>query len=132
MLAPHGDLWSIQAADEWNNPNQTGNSGPILSQMHYLPSPEWRAEAQRWYSAIKSANPNIEVWIQLALHQIGPPEDPPSAELLLDYREWLVGPQHGPPVVDGVYISSVYSYPTTSGWIASEQELERVFNLACQ
>ncbi len=131
MLAPYGDMWLIQAADEYNNPNNTGHEGPILSQMHYSPGPEWRAEAEKWVNWIRAANPNIEIWIQLALHQIGPPEDPPSAELLLEYREWLVGSQHGPPLVDGIYISSVYSYPTESGPIVSDQEMVNAFYWAC-
>jgi hypothetical protein len=135
MLAPYGDMWLIQAADEWNsNFNNSGHPSyqkPLLSQMHYEPGPEWRAEAQRWYDFIKAANPNIEVWIQLALHQIGPPEDPPNAELALEYREWLVGLQHGPPVVDGVYISSAYSYPTEAGPDAAHQELTNTFHWAC-
>ncbi len=129
LLAPYGDMWLIQAADEYNNPNNTGHEGPILSQMHYEPGPEWRAEAEKWVNWIRAANPNIEIWIQLALHRIGPPEDPPSAELLLEYREWLVNPQYGPPLVDGVYISSVYSYPLDP--VVADQEMEKAIRCAC-
>ncbi|NIN94830.1 MAG: hypothetical protein GTO49_07585 [Anaerolineae bacterium] len=133
LLAPYGDAWLIQAADEYNNPNNpdTGAYGPILSQMHYPPGPEWRAEVARWVDWIESANPEIEIWIQLALHRIGVEgENYPSAELLLEYREWLVNPLYGPPLVEGVYITSIYSYPIDP--VVADQEMEESFRLACR
>ncbi|HSJ54462.1 MAG TPA: hypothetical protein VLC52_12040, partial [Anaerolineae bacterium] len=135
LLAPYGDLWLIQAADEYNDPYYNpDNPEPILSQRHFPPGPEWRAEAEKWVTWIRSANPEIEIWIQLALHRIpagAPPweDDYPSAELALEYREWLVNPQYGPPLVDGVFLSSVYSWPIDS--VVADAELERAFRLAC-
>lgn len=133
LLAPYGDFWLIQAADEFNNPNNQdyGNYGPILSQRHYEPGPEWRAEVEKWVNWIRAANPNIEIWIQMAFHRIGFPEEAfPSAELVLEYREWLVAPEHGPPLVDGVFLSSIYSWAIDS--VAADQELIRAFQLACR
>ncbi len=135
LLAPYGDLWLIQAADEYNDPYYNPeHPEPILSQRHFLPGPEWRAEAEKWVNWIRSANPDIEIWIQLALHRIpaGPPpweDNYPSAELLLEYREWLVNPEYGPPLVDGVFVSSVYSWPIDP--IVADQELEEAFRTAC-
>ena len=118
LLAPYADAWLIQAADEYNNPaTNPQHPGPILSQRHFAPGPEWRAEVEKWVGWIRAANPDVEIWIQLALHRIpaagpaptaGPrPDNEPSADLLLDYREWLVNPRYGPPLVDGVFVSSV-------------------------
>jgi hypothetical protein len=135
LLAPYGDLWVIQAADEYNSPYENpDNPEPILSQRHFPPGAEWRAEVEKWVGWIKAANPDIEIWIQLALHRIpggAPPweDNYPSADLLLEYREWLVNPQFGPPLVDGVYISSIYSWPIDP--IVADQEMEKVFHLAC-
>jgi hypothetical protein len=132
MLAPYGHRWLIQAADEYNNPNDPnyGHYGPILSQRHFVPGPEWRTEVEKWTQWIRSANPNIEIWIQLALHRIGLSEsNQPSAELALQYREWLINPSYGPALVDGVYISSTYSWPVDSK--LADLELEKVFLRAC-
>jgi hypothetical protein len=132
LLAPHGDLWMIQAADEYNNPNNQdyGSYGPILSQRHYPPGPEWRSEVERWVNWIRDANPEIEIWIQLALHRIGVQEDNyPSAELTLEYREWLVNPEYGPPLIDGIYMTSTYSWPIDS--LVADEEMEKVFRYAC-
>jgi len=135
LLAPHGDAWLIQAADEYNNPySNPEHPDPILSQRHYPPGPEWRAAVEEWVTWIKAANPDIEIWIQLALHRIpaGPPpweDNYPSAELVLEYREWLVNPAHGPPLVDGVYLTSIYSWPIDP--VVADQEMEKAFRLAC-
>jgi len=135
LLAPHGDAWLIQAADEYNNPySNPEHPDPILSQRHYPPGPEWRAAVEEWVTWIKAANPDIEIWIQLALHRIpaGPPpweDNYPSAELVLEYREWLVNPAHGPPLVDGVYLTSTYSWPIDP--VVADQEMEKAFRLAC-
>jgi hypothetical protein len=135
LLAPYGDLWLIQAADEYNDPNTNPNHpDPILSQRHYPPGPEWRAEVEKWVTWIRAANPAIEIWIQLALHRIpaGPPpweDNYPSAELLLEYREWLVNPAYGPPLVDGVYVTSIYSWPIDP--LVADQEMDRAIRAAC-
>jgi hypothetical protein len=132
LLAPFGDRWMIQAADEYNNPNdpEFGSYGPILSQRHFSPGPEWRGEVEKWTRWIREANPEIEIWIQIALHRIGlEGENTPSAELALEYREWLVNPEYGPPLVDGVYISSTYSWPLDS--VVADSEMERTFMEAC-
>jgi hypothetical protein len=135
LLAPYGDIWLIQAADEYNDsyPNLE-HPDPILSQRHFPPGPDWRAEVERWVNWIRTANPDIEIWIQLALHRIpaGPPpweDNYPSAELLLEYREWLVNPRYGPPLVDGVYITSVYSWPIDA--IVADQEMDKAIRWAC-
>mgnify|MGYP001451504388 CR=1 FL=1 len=135
LLAPYGDIWLIQAADEYNDPySNPEHPDLILSQRHYPPGPEWRAEVEKWVNWIKDASPDIEIWIQLALHRIpaGPPpweDNYPSAELLLEYREWLVSPQYGPPLVDGVYVTSVYSWPIDP--IVADQEMEIAIRWAC-
>jgi hypothetical protein len=128
LLAPHGDRWLIQAADEFNNPNDPtyGFYGPVVSQRHFPPGPEWRAEVEKWTQWIRGANPEIEIWIQIALHRIGVPEgNSPSAELAMQYREWLVNPQYGPALVEGVYISSTYSWPINS--VAADEEMVKAF-----
>ncbi|NLF11575.1 MAG: hypothetical protein GX597_07285, partial [Anaerolineaceae bacterium] len=136
MLAPYGDLWLIQAADEYNDPySNPDHPGSILSQRHFAPGPEWRAEVEKWVTWIQEANPEIEIWIQLALHRIpagAPPweDNYPSATLALEYREWLVNPELGPPLVDGVFISSIYSWPIDP--VVADEELEKAFRLACE
>jgi hypothetical protein len=135
LLAPYGDIWLIQAADEYNDPRSSPqHPEPILSQRHFPPGPEWRAEAEKWVNWIRAANPEIEVWIQLALHRIpvgSPPweDNYPSAELLLAYRDWLVNPEYGSPLVDGVYVSSVYSWPVDP--VAADEALEQAIRQAC-
>ena len=135
LLAPYGDVWLIQAADEYNNPySNPEHPDPILSQRHFPPGPEWRAEVDRWVNWIKAANPDIEIWIQLALHRIpagAPPweDNYPSAELVLEYREWLVNPEYGPPLVDGVYLTSIYSWAIDP--IVADQEMEKAIRWAC-
>ena len=135
LLAPYGDIWLIQAADEYNDPhNNPEHPGAILSQRHFPPGPEWRAEVEKWVNWVRAANPEIEVWIQLALHRIpagSPPweDNYPSAELLLEYRAWLVDPEYGPPLVDGVYVSSVYSWPVDPA--AADAALDQAFRGAC-
>ncbi len=135
LLAPFGDIWLIQAADEYNDPyHNPDHPDPILSQRHFPPGPEWRAEVENWVNWIKAANPDIEIWIQLALHRIpagAPPweDNYPSAELLLEYREWLVDPAYGSPLVDGVYISSPYSWAIDS--VIADQEMEEAIRIAC-
>ena len=131
QLAPHAQAWIIQAADEYNNPNDSdyGKFGPILSERHFTPSQEWRNEVKRWVDVIKSANPDIEIWIQLALHRIGSGEKP-DAKTVLDYREWLVNPKYGPPLVDGVIVSSFYSWPVDHK--LADSELVKAFRCACQ
>jgi hypothetical protein len=135
LLAPYADIWLIQAADEYNDPYANPeHQGPILSQRHFPPGPEWRAEVEKWVNWIKAANPDVDVWIQVAPHRIpaGPPpweDDYPSAEVLLDYREWLVDPQYGPPLVEGVYVSSVYSWPIDS--VVADEQMELAVRSAC-
>jgi hypothetical protein len=135
LLAPYGDVWLIQAADEYNNPYENPeHPDPILSQRHFPPGPEWRAEVERWVNWIKAANPDIEIWIQFALHRIpagSPPweDNYPSAELVLEYREWLVNPEYGPPLVDGVYLTSIYSWAIDP--IVADQEMEEAIRWAC-
>jgi hypothetical protein len=140
LLAPYADAWLIQAADEYNNPaTNPRHPGPILSQRHFPPGPEWRAEVEKWVGWIRAANPEVEIWIQLALHRIpaggsataaGPrPANEPSADLLLDYREWLVNPRYGPPLVDGVFVSSVYSWPIDPA--LADAQMVDAFHLAC-
>jgi hypothetical protein len=49
--------------------------------------------------------------------------------LALEYREWLVNPQYGPSLVDGVYLTSIYSWAIDS--VASDQAMEKTIRCAC-
>jgi hypothetical protein len=124
MLAPYGDLWLIQAADEyWRL--EDGTVRPVLSQRVYPPGPEFRNEVERWVNWIKAANPDIKIWIQLALQRIGVQgENEPSAELLLEYRDSIVD------LVDGIYIMP--NYGSLEQFPDSNQEMATVFQRACQ
>lgn len=123
MLAPYGDVWLIQAADEyWRLEDNTIR--PILSQRVYPPGDEFRAEVQRWVGWIKSANPNIKIWIQLGLQRIGVPgENEPSADLFLAYRDSIAD------LVDGIYITPIYG--SIEQLPIANQEMVEVFHRAC-
>lgn len=123
MLAPYGDIWLIQAADEyWLLDDYTVR--PILSQRVYPPGEEFRAEVQRWVGWIKSANPNIQIWIQLGMQRIGVPgENEPSADLLLAYRDSIAD------LVDGIYITPIYG--SVEQFPLANQEMVEVFHQAC-
>ncbi len=123
LLAPYGDIWLIQAADEyWRLDDNSVR--PILSQRVYPPGPEFRAEVERWVGWIKAANPDIDIWIQLALQRIGVlGENEPSAELALQYREWIVD------LVDGVYLMPIYG--SVEQFPIANQEMVQVFQCAC-
>lgn len=123
MLAPYGDVWLIQAADEFWRLDD-GTVRPILSQRVYPPGAEFRAEVERWVQWIRAANPDIEVWIQLATQRIGVPgESEPSAELTLDYRDWIED------LVDGVYVMPIYG--SVEQMPAANREMVDVFECAC-
>jgi len=119
-LAPYADRWLIQAADELNTDDDNlPDDVVLLSQVYYQPGLSWRNEVERWVNMIKSANPDVEIWIQLAIGRVridsNWEQKWPSAELLLNYREWLVNPEHGTPLVDGVFVSSFYSWGVCPG-----------------
>jgi hypothetical protein len=124
MLAPYGDLWLIQAADEYWRLDD-GTVRPVLSQRVYPPGPEFRAEVERWVGWIRDANPEIEIWIQLAMQRIGIPDaNQPSAELLLEYREWIVD------LVDGVYMMPIYG--NLEQFPIANEEMAVAFRQACE
>jgi hypothetical protein len=123
MLAPYGDVWMIQAADEyWRMEDNTVR--PILSQRVYPPGEEFRAEVEKWVNWITAANPEIEIWIQLGLQRIGiEGENEPSAKLLLEYRESIAD------LVNGVYITPIYG--SIEQLPIANQEMVKVFKQAC-
>jgi hypothetical protein len=123
MLAPYGDVWLIQAADEFWRADD-GTVRPVLSQRVYPPGPEFRAEVERWVQWIRAANPDIEIWIQLATQRIGVPgESEPSAELTLEYRNWIAD------LVDGVYLMPIYG--GLEQMSSADREMVDVFECAC-
>jgi hypothetical protein len=123
LLAPYGDVWMIQAADEyWRLEDNTIR--PILSQRVYPPGDEFRAQVERWVNWIKAANPDIEIWIQLGLQRIGvPDENYPSADLLLEYRASISD------LVDGVFMTPMYG--SVEQFPIANQEMVEVFHRAC-
>jgi hypothetical protein len=123
MLAPYGDGWVIQAADEyWRLEDNTIR--PILSQRVYPPGEQFRAQVERWVNWIRDANPDIKIWIQLGLQRIGVEgENYPSADLLLEYRSSIVD------LVDGVYMTPVYG--SIEQFPIANQEMVKVFHRAC-
>lgn len=123
MLAPYGDMWVIQAADEfWRLDDYTIR--PILSQRVYPPGDEFRAELQRWVGWIRAANPEIKIWIQLALQRIGVEgENYPDADLLLAYRDAIYD------LVDGIYITPMYG--SIEQFPVANQEMVEVFERTC-
>lgn len=123
LLAPYGDVWMIQAADEYWRLDD-GTIRPILSQRVYPPGVEFRAEVERWVGWIRSANPDIKIWIQLGLQRIGVEgENNPSADLLLAYRDSIVD------LVDGIYITPIYG--SVEQFPSANQEMVEVFHQAC-
>jgi hypothetical protein len=124
MLAPYGDVWVIQAADEFWRLDD-GTVRPILSQRVYPPGEEFRAQVERWVKWIRSANPDIEIWIQLGMQRIGVEgENYPSADLLLKYREFIAD------LVDGIYITTIYG--SIEQFPFANQEMVGVFHQACK
>jgi hypothetical protein len=124
MLAPHADVWLIQAADEFWRLDD-GTVRPILSQRVYPPGPEFRAEVQRWVGWLRTANPDVEIWVQLAMQRIGVPgATEPSADLVLAYRESIVD------LVDGVYLMPIYG--SVEQFPVANQEMVQVFERACE
>jgi hypothetical protein len=123
LLAPHADVWLIQAADEfWRLDDNTVR--PILSQRVYPPGPEFRAEVAKWVGWVKAANPDVEIWIQLALQRIGVRgENQPSAELTLQYRDWIAD------LVDGIYLTPIYG--SIDQLPVANREMVDVFECAC-
>jgi hypothetical protein len=124
MLAPYGDIWVIQAADEYWRLDD-GAIRPILSQRVYPPGEEFRAQVERWVAWIRSANPDIKIWIQLGMQRIGiEGENHPSADLLLQYRESIFD------LLDGIYITTIYG--SIDQFPIANQEMVDVFDRACE
>jgi hypothetical protein len=123
LLAPYGDIWMIQAADEyWRLDDNTIR--PILSQRVYPPGEEFRAELIKWVGWIKAANPNIKIWIQLGLQRIGVEgENYPDADTLLAYRDSIAD------LVDGIYITPIYG--SVEQFPVANQEMVEAFHRAC-
>lgn len=122
-LAPYGDLWLIQAADEYWRLDD-GSTRPILSQRVYPPGAEFRAEVQRWVSWIREANPEIGIWIQLAMQRIGVQgENQPSAETVIAYMDSISD------LVDGVYLMPIYG--SVDQFPEANREMVKVFQCSC-
>jgi hypothetical protein len=123
MLAPYGDIWMIQAADEYWRLDD-GTIRPILSQRVYPPGEEFRAQVEKWVRWIRAANPEIQIWIQLGLQRIGVDgENEPSSDLVMEYRKSILD------LVDGIYLTPIYG--SIEQFPIANQEMVEVFHQAC-